>query len=104
MLRLYTQNNCVYCEMMKQKLDMWGHDYKIINISNDLEAKKFLRNRNHKTVPVLYDKNGLFHLNVVDTNDFTQQVLEEELKSISEPWPERAECDFGWRQPRDTWR
>lgn len=102
MLRLYTQNDCIQCKMMEQKLDMWGYDYKIINTSHNLEAKKFLKNRNHETVPVLYDRSGLFHLNVVDTKDFTKEVLDEELKALSEGWPERAECDFAWRQQRDA--
>jgi len=100
MLRLYTQNDCIQCKKMEQQLDMWGYDYKIINTSHNLEAKKFLNNRNHDTLPVLYDRSGMFHLNVAE--DFNKEILEEELKALTEGWPERAECDFAWRQQHDA--
>jgi len=33
---------------------------------------------------------------------FNKEVLEEELEATNESWPERAECDFAWRQQRDA--
>lgn len=52
--KLYTQNNCVYCEMMKKKLDGWGIEYEIINIFDDPEGKSFLKEGGYKTVPQLF--------------------------------------------------
>jgi glutaredoxin len=63
--------------MMKMKLKEWGYDFEVVNIKEDAQALAFLRLRNHKTVPQLY-WNGT-HLNKVDTLQFTQDMLEEEL-------------------------
>lgn len=76
-LTLYTQYDCPYCVMMKNKLKDWGYDFDTINISEDLQAKAFLRLRGHRTVPQLYWNNT--HLNRVDTAEFTQELLEKEL-------------------------
>mgnify|MGYP000362327042 CR=1 FL=1 len=42
-LNLYTQDDCPYCFVMKQKLTDWGYDFNEINISYDLDKKKFLK-------------------------------------------------------------
>ena len=76
-LTLYTQNDCPYCEMMKVKLEDWGYDYDIVNISYDIDKKSFLKEQGHKTVPQLYWNRK--HLNKVDTMKFTLKMLEEEL-------------------------
>ena len=76
--KLYTQNNCPYCTIMAKKLDSWGVNYNVINISEDLEAKKFLKENNHRTVPQLYC--GDIHLNKVDTEDFTRAILFKEVQ------------------------
>ena len=67
LIRLYTQNNCPYCTIMKDKLDGWGMKYEIINISEDLSGRAFLRLNGHRTVPQLYYRE--VHLNKVDTVD-----------------------------------
>ncbi len=76
-LTLYTQSNCVYCEIMKHKLDSWGYQYDVVNIQMRTEAKGFLKIAGHKTVPQLYWNKT--HLNKVDTGDFTKELLEKEL-------------------------
>jgi len=73
LIKLYTQNNCPYCVIMKEKLDEWGMDYKQINISEDLQSRTFLKERGHRTVPQVYYRN--VHLNKVDTVDFTKKIL-----------------------------
>jgi len=78
LVRLYTQNNCPYCVMMKDKLDSWGMNYQIINVSEDLKAKTFLKEQGHRTVPQLYYRNT--HLNKVDTVDFTKEVFWGEMR------------------------
>ena len=76
-LTLYTQNDCPYCVMMKNKLKEWGYDYTEVNISYELDKKAFLRENGHRTVPQVYWNNT--HLNKVDTAELTQQMLEAEL-------------------------
>ena len=76
--KLYTQNNCPYCTIMAKKLDSWGVKYDLVNVSEDLEAKRFLKENGHKTVPQLYWED--IHLNKVDTEDFTRAILFKEVQ------------------------
>jgi len=78
-LTLYTQPNCVYCDMMKAKLDEWGYKYNVKNIQEDEAARAFIvLDERHKTVPQLYY--GHFNVNRdVNTEEFTQNILEESL-------------------------
>ena len=76
-ITLYTQNDCPYCVMMKNKLKEWGYDYTEVNISYELDKKAFLRENGHRTVPQVYWNNT--HLNKVDTAELTQKMLEAEL-------------------------
>jgi len=77
-IKLYTQDNCPYCTIMKDKLDSWGLNYETVNISYDRDAKLFLKENGHKTVPQVY-YNGI-HLNKVETKDFTQRMIMLELQ------------------------
>ena len=76
-LILYTQTDCVYCEIMKSKLSDWGYTWDEVNINRHPENKQFLKDQGHKTVPQLYC--GRNHLNKVNTQDFTKEMLEEQL-------------------------
>ncbi len=76
-LILYTQNDCPYCEIMKMKLEEWGYTWDECNISKYPEMKSFLKEKGHKTVPQLYHFNN--HLNRVNTDEFTLEMLEEGL-------------------------
>ena len=78
LFRLYTQNNCPYCVIMQKKLDSWGVKYETLNVSYDTDAKLFLKENNHRTVPQLYWDN--IHLNKVDTQDFTRSIMFKELQ------------------------
>ena len=76
-LTIYTQVDCVFCEIMKSKLDDWGYSYDIINISEDLSKRAWLRLQNHRTVPQLYWNEK--HLNKVETSMLTKEILEAEI-------------------------
>jgi len=71
--KLYTQNDCPYCVLIREKLDEWGIEYDVINISYDKDAKLFLKEKGHRTVPQLYYED--IHLNKVDTEAFTLNLL-----------------------------
>lgn len=82
LLKLYTQNNCGYCSIMKRKLDSWGIEYDTINVSENVEGKQFLKEQGLKTVPQLFFKD--LKLNNVDTDMFDQHQLLQSLRTI---WP-----------------
>ena len=72
-LTLYTQEDCGYCKLLKKKLSEWNFDYREINISHDLFAKDFLKEKGHRTVPQLYWHNT--HLNKMPTTELTYEHL-----------------------------
>ena len=76
-LTLYTQEDCYYCYELKKKLVQWGYDFREINISHDLFAKDFLKDKGHRTVPQLY--HGKTHLNKFPTDELTKQNILDEL-------------------------
>lgn len=61
MLTVYSKNNCSYCVKLKNRLDSWGIQYEEVNIEKDTNAKNFVVEQGHRTVPILY--NGLEHIN-----------------------------------------
>lgn len=76
-LTLYTQDNCEYCHIMKKKLAEWDYRYREVNVSYDLFAKEFMKERGHRTVPQLYWNNT--HLNKVPTSELTKEHVESEI-------------------------
>jgi len=76
-LTLYTQDNCEYCHIMKKKLAEWDYRYREVNVSYDLFAKDFMKQRGHRTVPQLYWNNT--HLNKVPTSELTKEHVEAEI-------------------------
>lgn len=75
-LTIYTKNNCMYCDIMKSKLDQWGYEYNVVNIQEDNVAKNYILSKGHKVVPQLYYNN--VHVNPnIDTKNYTQNILEE---------------------------
>ena len=61
MLTMYSKNNCSYCVKLKNQLDLWGVQYEEVNIEQDTNAKNFVVEQGHRTVPILY--NELEHIN-----------------------------------------
>ena len=62
---------------MKKKLAEWDYRYREINVSYDLFAKEFMKERGHRTVPQLYWNNT--HLNKVPTSELTKEHVESEI-------------------------
>ena len=76
-LTLYTQEDCNYCHELKKKLAAWDFKWHEINISYDLFAKDFLREKGHRTVPQLYWNDT--HLNKFPTAELTKEHVEAEI-------------------------
>jgi len=72
-LRLFTKDDCPYCDAMKSKLTKWGVNFDTINVSEDIESKYFLKENGHRTVTKLYF--GDKHINHVNTKEFTHADL-----------------------------
>ena len=54
MITVYTKNHCPYCTQAKRYLTDQGVEYAEINIEHDGDARQFLKDRGHTTVPQLY--------------------------------------------------
>ena len=76
-LTLYTQEDCFYCYEMKKKLVEWGYDFREVNVSHDLFAKDFLKEKGHRTVPQLYWNDT--HLNKFPTTELKKEHIEAEM-------------------------
>lgn len=101
MIRLYTQPHCPFCDIMKQKLDEAEIDYVTINIQEDYDAKMYLKDRGHRTVPVLYYEDT--HLNSKDTIDYSIEELRELVAQqqvsnwITDSWEGDDEPEWAWQ-------
>jgi glutaredoxin len=54
---MYSKNNCPYCVKLKNQLTSWNVEFNEVNIEQDKDAKNFVVDQGHRTVPILY--NGL---------------------------------------------
>ena len=81
-LRLYTKDNCPYCDALKNKLNTWGINFDTINISEDIESKYFLKEKGHRTVPQIYFNDH--HLEHINVEQFTHEDLIHGMRSA---WP-----------------
>jgi glutaredoxin-like YruB-family protein len=53
MIKVYTTNQCPYCNMVKKFLTMKGKEYEVINVEDDLEARQSLfKKTGAMTVPI----------------------------------------------------
>jgi glutaredoxin len=86
---LYTQPECMYCDMLKEKLVDYKFEFDIVNIKENETALFFIKSEGHKTVPQLYH-DGV-HLNTIPTGMITKEFL---LEQITETYPEREESSF----------
>jgi glutaredoxin len=64
-------------------LDQIEADYTIVNIREDAEALEFVRQRGHRTVPLLYYNEK--QINVLNTNKYNTQSLQEAIDKAM--WP-----------------
>ena len=54
MISLYSKPNCPYCDQAKAWLEKNEISYTVLDISQDPEAREFLVNSGHKSVPQIY--------------------------------------------------
>jgi glutaredoxin 3 len=54
MIKIYTKTTCPYCDQAKQLLEAFGFEYEVVNIEQDTDARTWLLDQGHKSVPQLY--------------------------------------------------
>ena len=72
MLTVYSKTNCPNCVKLKTQLNSWGIQYEEVNIEKNMDARTFVLDAGHRSVPVLY--NGLENIN---TSGLTKQKLQQ---------------------------
>lgn len=86
-IRLYTQPNCGFCDLMKEMLDKVKISYYTIDIKEDEMALAFIKEQGHRTVPQLYAND--VHINTnPNTREYTPDELERLIiEATSREWP-----------------
>ena len=56
-IKVYTKNMCGYCTMAKNYLTNKGIEFEAINIEETPEARDFVINEGHRTMPQIYIDN-----------------------------------------------
>ena len=54
MITVYTKDNCPFCDMAKALLESRGVPYTTINVSEQPEARDFLIENGHRSVPQIF--------------------------------------------------
>jgi glutaredoxin 3 len=54
MLKVYSKNNCPFCDKAKHLLETKGISYSEVKIDQDTDAREWLMAQGHRTVPQLY--------------------------------------------------
>jgi glutaredoxin 3 len=60
MLTVYSKTVCPYCVNAKNFLKMKNINFREINIEHDAEAREFVQQQGHRTVPQIYMNGRLF--------------------------------------------
>jgi glutaredoxin len=78
MLKVYSKNNCPFCDKAKHLLTKKGIQFEVVKIDEDNEAREWLLEQRHRTVPQLYLDGKLF---VEGGYQGLAKLSDEELKS-----------------------
>mgnify|MGYP006158034309 CR=1 FL=1 len=81
MLTMYTKEKCIYCYMLKEKLDDWGIEYEMVDQTKSPQYMMY---------PQL-ELNG-YDMLKSDTSGLTKDLLCDRMSVI---WDNQTECDFG---------
>jgi glutaredoxin 3 len=54
MITIYTKTDCQFCDMAKALLESRGVEYRTVNVSEQSEARDFLVENGHRSVPQIF--------------------------------------------------
>ena len=77
MITVYSKNNCPFCVQAKNLLTLKGIQYEEINIEENPDARTFILEQGHRTVPQIYKDGKLL---VKGGYQGLSKLTEEELK------------------------
>jgi len=60
MLTVYSKKNCPYCDQTKHLLTTKGVEFQVVNVDLDLNARAWLVDQGHRTVPQIYKDGQVF--------------------------------------------
>ena len=60
MLTVYSKNNCPFCVMAKNYLQIKNINFREINIEEDAEAREFIQRQGLRTVPQIFMDGKIF--------------------------------------------
>ena len=60
MLTVYSKNNCPFCDQAKALLKLKNIQFEEIKVDENPEARQFIVNEGHRTVPQVYKDGKLF--------------------------------------------
>ena len=84
MLTIYSKHNCPYCDMAKKYLQSKNINFREVNIQENTEAREFMLEEKHRSVPQIYYMGKLFvqggweGLSKMSTDDILNEI---ELRS-----------------------
>jgi glutaredoxin len=59
-ITIYSKNNCPFCDQAKNLLKLKNISYEEIKVDENPDARQFIVNEGHRTVPQLYKDGKLF--------------------------------------------
>lgn len=60
MLTVYSKSNCPFCDKAKALLKQKGIVFEEVRVDQDQEAREFIINAGHRTVPQIYHNGKVF--------------------------------------------
>jgi glutaredoxin 3 len=60
MLKVYSKDNCPFCLQAKAFLEKKGIDFEEVRVDQNSQAREFIVNAGHRTVPQIYQDGKLF--------------------------------------------
>lgn len=85
MLTVYSKSNCPFCDRAKMLLTQKGVAFEEVRVDLNPEARDFIVNAGHRTVPQIYKDGQVFveggYQGLAKLDDATFQVLKEEINA-----------------------
>ena len=79
MVTIYSKDSCAFCVRSKQYLESNNIQYTEVNIENNLEAREWIIEQGHRTVPQIYVDNQLIEGGYNGLVDSPLSLLQEDV-------------------------
>ena len=79
MVTIYSKDSCTFCVRSKQYLESNNIEYTEVNIENNLEAREWILEQGHRSVPQIYVDNQLIEGGYNGLVDSPLSLLQEDV-------------------------